>query len=476
MGASRKSLVQWMLPIALATATVAAVGCGVQGEEASVEEGELRPLERKAVGEAVPYPADTTLRDQLETLTSSQKARRAAAWKAVARALRPVKLADDAVKVGGESPTVPLWRTWYAKDDIERVFSKLYTDMTPAERRARKPFSAKDIEAAYAWNARDIGGSSQDDYFERVKKVTEDAAAQGLGGNHRVSYSPGFVTHLLSQYKSLYQCRPGEIAKDAAPPSATNFAGCLTSEFPADAAIVKASWYRANFGLKLPARDTSASTLEKRMSGRLDEGGWGKTGDGDVDPDESQIYSVKMGDGARFRLAALHLLTKELRDWFWITLWYSPDADSDYGADRPAEITALGGPWAHYKMNVTVAFEEKDPDPRGGFEGSLGDAIAATYAGVGGPSWASNPYLEKGAKNAQTNCIGCHQHAGSDENSESILASEEKFPKAGREKMRTNFPMDYTFALNGAPENLVGVFSSQIQHHDAHDPAPGGEP
>lgn len=468
MGASKR-LFRWVMPIAMATATVAAVGCATETEDSSVDEGEIRPVERKAVGEPVPYDADLTLREQLDTLASSQKARRAAAWQAVARSLRPVKLADPKVKVDGAEPSVPVWRTWYAKDDIERVFSKLYGDLTPAERKARRAFDDKQIASAFAWNAGDLGTSTEADYVARLDKVRDAASAQGLGGNHRVSYSPGFVSHFLKEYGNLAKCDPASFAASAQPSSSTNFAGCMSREFPADAVLVKASWYRANFGLKVPTRDTSADTLKKRLAGELDEGGWGKSGEGEADPTESDIYTVKMSDGTRFRLAALHILTKELRDWFWITLWWSPDADSDYGADRPAAIKALGEPWSHYKMNVSVAFEERDPDPRGGFAGSLGDAIAATYAGKGKPSWVSNPYLEKGAKNAQTNCIGCHQHGGTAETSESILADEARFPSAGRTKVRQNFPMDYTFALNGNPENLVGMARSKIEHYDTHE-------
>ena len=86
-------------------------------------------------------------------------------------------------------------------------------------------------------------------------------------------------------------------------------------------------------------------------------------------------------DGTRFRMPAMHLVTKELREWLWITIWWSDKPDEDFGADRPDEITKLGGPWRNYKMNVVVSYEEKDPDPRGGFDGSLGDALAATYDG-----------------------------------------------------------------------------------------------
>jgi hypothetical protein len=227
---------------------------------------------------------------------------------------------------------------------------------------------------------------------------------------------------------------------------------------------------RADFGLKVPVRPTDASALKARFAGTKDDGGWGKSDpEAEASPDESQIYTVKMSDVSTFRMPALHLVTKELREWLWITIWWSPEPDGDFGADRPDAITRLGGPWKNYKMAVVTAYEEKDPDPRGGFTGSLGDALAATYQGVGKPTWTSNQYIERGAYNAQTNCIGCHPHAGTSLSSESILADTEKFPEAGRTKVRKNFPADYVFAAMSAPESLAQTFEAKLAHYDTID-------
>jgi hypothetical protein len=154
----------------------------------------------------------------------------------------------------------------------------------------------------------------------------------------------------------------------------------------------------------------------------------------------------------------------------WISMWWSPDPDSDFGQDRPDDIRALGGPWSNYKMCVVVAYEEGDPDPRGGFDGSLGDALAAMHEGQGGPTWCSDPYIEKGAKNAQTNCIGCHQHAGNPAlNSEAVLADPTQFPKSGRTKVRQNFLFDYVWSVNAPPDVLSNLLERQIVHYDQID-------
>lgn len=462
-----------------ASSLAAAAGCGASSDDTSdgaeAQEGELRPLERKAIGKAVDYPADRTMRASFETLESSRKARRAAAWKAVGRALTPIKIADKTTKVGDKPATIPMFRTWYGKDDFERMFGKMYADRTAADRKARRAFTATDAKRAFEWNATSLGASSDKDYFDRISQVKDDTSVQGLGGNHRVAYSPGVLSQLMGQYGSLFECLPkldaNAIAPETEPVSKTNFAPCFAQEFPVDAALVKMSWYRANFGaerLPLPTYDTSAATISAKLAGTSDDGAWGK-GVGQADPGDADIYTVAMSDGTKFRMPAMHLVTKELREWLWITIWWSDKPNEDFGADRPAEISNLDGPWKNYKMNVSVSYEEQDPDPRGGFDGSLGDALAAAYTGVGKPSWVSNPYLEKGAPNAQSNCIGCHQHAGTNENSESILGAPDKFPQASRTRIRKNFPSDYLWAVTSAPERLAGVIDDQVKHYDQVD-------
>jgi len=60
-------------------------------------------------------------------------------------------------------------------------------------------------------------------------------------------------------------------------------------------------------------------------------------------PSATDIYTIALETGARFRLPALHIMSKELDHWMWITLWWSASPDNDFGADRPAAIAALRG-------------------------------------------------------------------------------------------------------------------------------------
>ncbi len=422
-----------------------AVACGTASEEAASSDDALRPVERKLVGAPVPYDADRSLAAQKDLLARSMKARREVAWKAVARAIRPVEIADPALRVRKKA-TVPAFRTWYQKDDIERVFSRLYE---------KHGGDVGAIDEALAWNDREPWALVK--FWDRRSLVDDQRAVDGLGGNARVSYSPGFVRHILRGHETAIASLDALDEKASLPRSEANHAPDLDSEFPVDAAVVKTTWHRAELDKSMPVYDTSAATLAKKRDGSSDEGGWGK-GVRTGSPGEGAIYTVKLESGDAYRLAGLHLATKELREWLWITLFWSDDPSSDFGADRPAEI---GGVWANYKMCVTVAKEENDPDPRGGYPktgplASLGDAIEAMHEGKGGPTWCSNPYIERGAKNAQTNCIGCHQHAGVPGlSSEAILADETRFPKAGRTKVRDTFPSDYTWAYDFPPEQLA---------------------
>jgi hypothetical protein len=450
---------------------LSAAGCSpTPAEDEPAQAGALRPAERVAVGAAAEYEADSSLGAQSARLDTSMQRRRAAAWQAVLRALKPVALAEREVRVGERAPTLPAFRTWYHRDDIERLFGAMYSSAGVERRKARRPFSESETRDGFASLAKDRGSWTEDAYFARVRQVGDDEQAQGLGGNARMSYSPAFVTHLFGQYGSLYGCLPRLSSIDGSTePRGPNHAPCMTSEFPAAAAVIKAKWLRADFGWQVPVYDTDGASLQARMAGTLDDGGWGR-GAREANPDPASIYTVKMSNGDVHRLAGLHLVTKELKHWLWISLWWSDRPNEDFGEDRPKEIDELGGPWKNYKMCVVTNYDDGQDDPTGGFGGSLGAALQATHGGKGGPSWCSNPYIERGPRNAQTNCVGCHQHAGAPKvGTEEVLGDETAFPKAGRTRIRKNFPFDYVFALDARPDQLIRGFQGQIEQFDSVD-------
>ena len=417
---------------------------------ASGDKEDINPADRKILGVPAAYPADSSLRARQDELDGSMAARRAVAWDTVRKVLQPVALADPNIPSNGVTPTVPRFQTWYAKDDFVRMWKELYKELGTDGRKARAPLPSTSVDAIYDWNAHMVDALPTwpaDRYAQYVAKLTTDEAWMGEGAGHRVSYSPAVMTHLFGNYGSVLGCMSSidAIAPDAPPRAPDNFTSCFDSEFPVGAAIVKAQWRRAELGFTLPTYDTSPDALAKRWDAGAD---WA-TGDAQDNPGADRIHTVQLSNGNVYRLVGLHVITKELRKWLWVTMWWAPDGDGDFGADRPADLEA-DPIFRHYKMCVVSAHDERDP------------------AQPPGPTWCSNPYLERGAGNARTNCIGCHQHGGTSLLPETIIGDETRFPANGRTEVRANFPTDYSWALN-REDNLARVIADEVAYYDSFE-------
>jgi hypothetical protein len=408
---------------------------------------DVNPADRKILGVPAPYPADEGLRARQAELDGSLAARRAVAWATVQKMLQPVALAEPMLPSGA---SVPRFQTWYAKDDFSRMWKQLYAQLGRDGRRVRAPFAAAALDGIFDWNAHMVDALPTwpaDRYAAYVAKLSTEEAWMGEGAGHRVSYSPAVMTHLLSNYGRVLDCmtRIDGIAADAPPLASDNFTACFDGEFPVGAAVVKAQWRRAELGIKVPTFDTSSDALLRRFAAGSD---WA-TGDGEDDPAADAIHTVQLANGNVFRLVGLHVITKELRKWLWITMWWSPDPDSDFGADRPAALAA-DPIWRHYKMCTVSDHLEADP------------------AEPPGPTWCSNPYLERGAGNARTNCIGCHQHGGTSLLPETIIGDETRFPSNGRTEVRANFPTDYSWALT-REDNFARAIADEVAYYDSFE-------
>jgi hypothetical protein len=450
---------------------------------------------------ADPYPADPGLRAEEESLRGSMSARRALAWSVVEKFVQPVPLNAAEIELleqgQPDAPaTLPRFLTWYQKDEFRRMFRQLYQSHGKDNRAAKAPFSeamlhgdaASEQKSIFEWNANYLAekGLPADLYTNRIAELETQADVLGLGGAEAIAYSPALVGHFYENYTDVLGClAPAKTGSSASmldlvalgdpPRSAENFTLCFGKEFPIDAAIAKAFWSNDVAHPTLPTFDTSSAALSARLASG--DGAWG-SGDAKADPGAGEIVSLRLADDTTYRLAGLHIVTKELRHWLWITVWYAPDANRDFGADRPAALGASDPAWDHYKMCAVTAFDEGDDDPRGGYPAasdleaarleaglvdgdaltpelahmddlvSLGDALAATHRGAGGPTWCSNPYLEEGPFNARSNCIGCHQHAGTPIDAGSVLSDEAVYPHHGAARVRENHPADYIWAFD----------------------------
>ena len=153
-----------------------------------------------------------------------------------------------------------------------------------------------------------------------------------------------------------------------------DFAPCLDGIFPLASATVAAQWQRVELG-PLPTFDTSGPALAAHLAVGADAT-WGE-GEGTADPGPEEIYTLRVPSGGTFRLAGMHIRTRELDHWVNITMWWSPRPSETFGADRPVSLT---GVWSHYAMCVAIDDLERDPDPSGGFADSaptLAEALRA---------------------------------------------------------------------------------------------------
>jgi hypothetical protein len=437
-------------------------GAGGLGRERAA----LTVIDRSLVGSPRQYVVDAGLRQRETELASSQRARRAAAWAIAARVVAPVALEAPLGPEG--SHELRLWQTWHNADDLTRIFRRIYPELTPDEQARRAPLDPAAIEAADVWNDAAVADFEQwtaariAAYASAIDSAPKQA---GIGGIYRVAYAPATSRHVLENYGELLDCRESDARVEAAPEpggcgSPSFEPACLAGQFPAASVLVKATWQRLDAGTPLMAYDTSAEALAQKLA----PGGGFEWGDGDrpAAPGEDEMFTLELPNGNRFGLTGLHIMTKELEHWVWLTLWWSDRPDEDFGADRPAEFPA---PFDHYKLCSVVAFEEGDPDPEGGAgDASLGRALAVTHAGAGGPTWCSNPYIERGAGNASTNCIGCHQHAGTPLVSEDILADPNAFPDFSRLELRESFPTDYVFSVRTG-DDLGAMFVETEEHY-----------
>lgn len=467
---------------------------------------------RRLAGVAAPYTPNPTLAEEEERLRTDMRYRREVAWQTAHHVLEPAPLlglsdgeeaSDEDVELAeGELPTVPRWQTWYGIDDLRRVFQTLYEGADPSDRVVRAPFSEEAVDAAFAENATALDRSRRwplERYLRYVETlgtcpegISEEECARLLNsnfsgatvGNARILYSPGTARHIVESYGPIMACldRLDEVGIDAAPASDDNFTACFDAEFPSDAVLIKAQWIRADFGMQMPAFDTDAEAMTRRMEGA---GTWEESGDRQLDPTPDEVFTIRLRSGDTYRLAGLHIMTKELRHWQWITLFWSDTPERDFGEDRPdGFLDGLDPVWGHYKMCAVTWYEEGDPEPAARFEDdfpSLAAALRAVGATEGAPTWCSNPYVEHGRNNARTNCIGCHQHGGAtvahdlDDDGfadafdlDRVIDDEALYPRTGRDEQRALFPADYLYSFNRV-DDFAGMIRSEVAFFDRVD-------
>lgn len=438
------------------------------------------PEGRKIIGVAPDYPAtalDTTI------LNRSMRDRRDAAWKTVAKVLAASPLAlGDQLNATDAPRSLALWQTWYQSDEFKAVFRELYHDLTPAERASKASITSTAVARKLAWlanrDAQDFAWTPERFTRRLLNVVTPEdvkgiAGTDGMSGRGMTFFSPALIDHLATNYNAILGCKAkvATLSPDKDFGDGAAFTPCFRSEFPSNAVAIKTAWLPA--ATPMLHFDTSAASLKQQ----LESGEWKPTtpisGASTLQPTPNEIYTMRArpsvsDTGPSFRMAGMHIVTKEARHWTWISLWWSDSPDTDFGADRPTSINQLGPAWGHYKMCVVTDFSEGDQAPWADYEADHPTLAVALKTAAQSPStWCSNPYIEKGHGNARTNCIGCHQHAGTGVVSDDVFADESRFPDSGRRQLRKNFPADYLWAFDAGNDlfapTIIGETSRQDQ-------------
>ena len=320
-------------------------------------------------------------------------------------------------------------------------------------RRCRRRRSARSSTGTRTWSMRCRPGrpiATRD--TSRGCKTDDDWMGEGAG--HRGQLSPGGDDARLRQLRRSARL-PDRASTRRAPKrrrsSPDNFTGCFDASFPSTR-----RWSRRSGGAPSSARSCRRTTPAEALARRWDAGPIGRPATAERRSGADRIHTVRLANGNVFRLAGLHIMTKELRKWLWMTMWWSPDADGDFGADRPADLDRRSV-WRHYKMCVVSAHDERDPSQ------------------PPGPTWCSNPYLERGAGNARTNCIGCHQHGGTVAQAREIIGDETRFPRTGAPRCAPTFRPTTLWALDarGQPRarrrrrgRLLRLVREVRRHHE----------
>jgi len=473
------------------------------------------PEGRLLIGRGKDYvPSTTDSQVLFDELESSMKKRRDFGWKVVEQLLQPVKikLLDGVTEVD-----VPLWQTWFEGRSSGAAGNRELEKITELYFRKLKPVLTAnpnaDVKVVIAdtmkeFSTRDLSASLTDENLSAVlHQLSNTAEAGRLLGQGTTMFSPSFIEHALKEARGIDRCREN-VSPNQEPPSSTQFSPCM-EEFPRSAVMIKTSW--RPIANKIPRHDTTPAAMAQVIR----EGTWRGPGRPDLapppleTPDRSRIYTNITSQGTEWALIGIHFVTKDVREWAWVSLWWDPDASKDFGADRPDSIDRYnGGVWKNYKMCINTAFAERDPRPWSlytGAQSTLGDSLKAVYdaiqaqidggatsrpqdfplffgspglpnplelPGALGPwpaphnaqtSWCSNPNVETHPGNGRTSCIGCHQIAFTRNERRNTSAS---FVDAlvgdvqqfSRSRARKNFPAEFSwsFGFEFRPSIAIG--------------------
>jgi hypothetical protein len=391
-------------------------------------------------------------------LQSSMETTRQVAWRVFAEVVQPVSFesrSKDGRLLQGE---VPRFLTWYTIEDAQRWLRYALQQASLDAVKAGVPFTDDERRNADLFLTRELDTMPEplqmrlQTWLDQHPSPTLQDWA-GLGGTSRIYYSPDLMRSVLQNYAELENCFQGQ----ERPAALQEKPSCFQKEWPRAAAIVKAAFWNGKSTFK--SYPTDAAALQRMMQNEA--GSWSQLAE--TTPIPENIVSVQVGSN-RLLLPGLHIMTKDQKDWLWITAWWSAEADRDFGEDRPEFIQKLGPLFSQYKICAVTRFQDdaQDWDALAQKYPDLAAAFEAAKAGNPGQSWCSNPYIELGTHNQRTNCIGCHQFAGTDAQQDKILQDGAQFPRHGSTQQRSTFVTDYVWSSAQGGQSLYQIIHRNL--------------
>jgi hypothetical protein len=415
-------------------------------------------------------------------LNGSMKARRDAAWATMKRIWKPVNV---------EGGVIPIWMTWYERQDLEDLFREMRR--RPAIGLSKAERSARVHAVLTARGTKDLQRSLSAERFGAVLRQFTFPEFLELGphtqpGTGSIYFNPSYVQHLLENAESIANYNASAFSKTAggtgtpgtsieakatdgakaalAPNSDNLYALSMDSEMPSDAIMIKVTWSQVyNTPSNLPQGfdyikqnyvDVSANMGPKLNEGpagqwlKLPGFGAGNFPGGAMEGAAAGFH-VTDDQGREWALMGMHIASKSLRTWQWITFFPAPSYS--WRADKPDL-----GPWQfyHYQMATVSDFKEQDPKPWSAYEGTgsahfdaQAAAIKAVAQAMNGVQWCANPYIETNM--ARTNCIGCHQGSPRD------------FLATALTKQRTRNVGDFSFSIATTRSEFLKVMQENVR-------------
>jgi hypothetical protein len=339
----------------------------------------------------------------------------------------------------------PKWLTWYDHNEIVQVFRELYPLLSQAEV-AGQPVDDRRIQQAFKlWllRPRHDPSWSELEFQEFVNGLTSPELRLGIRGVPFVLYNETAARHLLKYFFAVTECYrssrnfPADDAKDFAP--------CFPQPFPKTAKVLKLKWVRLHPAIARQDFLMGIADFQRRAAK-----GW--EWDGVPYLEEKYPLKAQVFTGQVYALESVHLMSKWLTHWVWVSAWWTQPHNRVLGADRPAGVNEK---WlTNANMCATSSFTWSEEELKG-VAPAVKNLLRHLWKENSGASWCSNPHLELGAGNARTNCAGCHQYAGLRLQPDALLKSSWPKPSLILEPQRKNFPADYLWSFEHGETAIV---------------------